>query len=118
MIDIEKVKTLTPPYEIYEVVPCQPAYFKVVDYEIGKATIHPRWPGAPPSKEVLAVRLHVDPKTKPYFPHYWDITPSRLVYQLAGMLTQKIPENMWLRIHRDIPGPKAHFSVGWVEKPP
>jgi len=118
MIDIEKIKTLTPPYEIFEFVPCQPAYFKIQDYEIGKVVIHPRWAGAPPSKEVIAVRLHVDPSTKPYYPHYWDITPSRLVHQLAGMLIAKIPEGMWLRIHRDIPGPRAHFSVGWVEKPP
>jgi hypothetical protein len=118
MIEIEKLTPLTPPYEIFEFVPCQPAYFRIVSYEIGRITITPRWPGAPPRKEIVCVRLHVDPATKPYYPHYWDITPSRLVHQLAGMLTAGIPEDMWLRIHRDIPGPKAHFSVGWVERPP
>jgi len=118
MINLEELKVLPPPYEIFEFVPCQPAYFKIVDFEFGKVIIHPRWPGAPPVKEVIAVRLHVDPVTKPFFPHYWDITPSRLVYQLAGMLVHGIPEGMWLRIHRDVPGPKAHFSVSWVEKPP
>ncbi len=117
MIEIEKLKTLPPPYEIFEFKPCEPAYFKIIDYEIGKITITPKWPGAPPSKTIVAIRLHVDPKTKPLFPHYWDITPSRLVYQLAGMLIRGIPEDKWLRVHRDVPGPKAHFSVAWVEKP-
>jgi len=118
MIEIEKLKPLTPPYEIFEFVPCQPAYFKIVDFEIGRISIKPRWPGAPPTKEIIAIRLHVDPATKPYFPQYWDITPSRLVHQLAAMLVQGVPKNMWLKIHRDIPGPRAHFSVQWVERPP
>jgi len=113
---LEELKELPPPYEIFEFEPCTPAYFKVVDYEIGKITIHPRWPGAPPAKTVIAVRLHVDPETKPFYPHYWDITPSRLVYQLAGMLIKGIPKGKVLKIHRDIPGPKAHFSVEWVEE--
>jgi len=118
MIDIEKLKILPPPYEIYEFVPCQPAYFKIVEVELGRMTITPKFPGAPPRKEILAIRLHVDPRTKPFFPHYWDITPARLVYQLAAMLLPTFPAELWLRIHRDITGPKANFSVGWVEKPP
>ena len=118
MIEMEKLKPLPPPYEIFEFEPCTPAYFRIVSYEIGKIVIQPKYPGAPPQKEVVAIRLHVDPETKKYFPHYWDITPSRLVYQLIGLLTQGIPENMWLKIHRDVPGPKAHFSVEWVESPP
>jgi hypothetical protein len=117
MIEIKKLRLLPPPYEIFEFEPCKPAYFKITDYEIGRMTIKPKWPGAPEFKEIVAVRLFVDPQTKPYYPPYWDITPSRLVYQLAGLLTTGIPKDMWLKIHRDIPGPKAHFSVSWVERP-
>jgi len=117
MYELEKLELLPPPYEIYEFEPCTPAYFKVVDYKIGKMTIKPRWPGAPPSKTIIAIRLYVDPATKKYYPPYYDITPSRLVHQLAGMLTTGIPKEMWLKIHRDIPGPKAHFSVEWVARP-
>jgi len=118
MIEIEKLPELPPPYEIYEFQPCQPAYFKVVEFKIGRMTIQPRFPGAPPTKTIAAIRLYVDPKTKKFYPPWYDITPSRLVYQLAGMLTQGIPQGMWLRIHRDVPGPKAHFSVSWVQAPP
>jgi len=118
MIEIEKLKELLPPYEIFEFVPCQPVFFKITDFEIGRMNISPKWPGAPATKTIVAIRLHIDPTIKPYYPHYWDITPSRLVHQLAGMLVPRFPKAMWLRVHRDIPGPKAHFSVSWVERPP
>ena len=111
---LEELPWLEPPYEIFEFEPQKPATFVVTDYKIGKIRIHPRWPGAPPEKVVIAIRLYVDPKTKPTFPPYWDITPSRLVYQLAGMLVRGIPKGYALRITRDVPGPKAHFSVEWV----
>ena len=117
MIEIEKLPELPGPYEIFEFQPRTPAYFKVTDFKIGRMTISPRWPGAPPTKVVEAIRLYVDPATKKYYPPWWDITPRRLVYQLAGMLTQGIPSGMWLKIERDIPGPKAHFSVQWVSRP-
>lgn len=117
MIEVEKLPPLEPPYEIYEFEPCTPAYFKVTEFKIGRMTISPRFPGAPPTKVIEAIRLYVDPETKKYYPPWWDITPRRLVYQLAGMLVSGIPSNMWLKIHRDIPGPKAHFSVEWVERP-
>ena len=114
MIEIEKLEVLPPPYEILETEPCTNYYIKVVDYKIGKITITPRWPGAPPAKTVVAVRLYTTPDWKKYFPHYWDITPARLVYQLIGLLAKGIPDGYVLKIHRDIPGPKAHFSVEWV----
>jgi len=113
-IIVEELTELPPPYEIWEFVPCEPTRFKVVAWELGRITIVPRWPGAPPEKVVAAIRLHVDPETKPYFPHYWDVTPARLVHQLAPLLAAGIPPHYWLEIHRDIPGPKAHFSVRWV----
>jgi len=113
-MQLETLKELPRPYEIYEFVPCHPADFKIVRYEIGKITITPKWPGAPTTKTIPAIRLHVDPATKPTFPHYWDITPTRLVHQLAAMLTAQFEPGKTIRIHRDIPGPKAHFSVMWI----
>jgi len=115
--DLSKLKTLPPPYEILELVPCEPVIIKVLDYQIGKITIHPRWPGAPPAKEVLCVRIFTDKQTKPTFPHYWDITPKRLTYQLINILIQEKLTGKYLKIHRDIPGPKAHYSIQILEKP-
>ena len=117
MIEIEKLPELPPPYEIFEFEPCTPAYFKITDWQLGRMTITPRFPGAPPTKVIEAIRIYVDPETKKFYPPYYDITPRRLVHQLAAILAQGIPEKMWLKVHRDVPGPKAHFSVQWVEKP-
>ncbi|MEM2370577.1 MAG: hypothetical protein QXH51_06715 [Candidatus Bathyarchaeia archaeon] len=113
-MELQALRELSRPYEIYEFVPCHPVDFKVMRYEVGRITIAPRWPGAPPQKTVIAVRLHVDPTTKPTFPYYWDITPSRLVHQLAAMLAADFKPGRTIRIHRDIPGPKAHFTVQWL----
>jgi len=81
---------------------------------MGRITIMPKYPGAPPVKTIAAIRLYAAPGAKPTWPPYWDVTPSRLVYQLAALLTQGIPENMMLEVIRDVPGPKAHFQVRWV----
>jgi len=116
-IDLKKLPPLPPPYEIFEFKPCEPAYFKIVDYQIGTMEIVPRYPGAPERKKIVAIRIFVDPETKKYFPYYWDITPSRLVYFLADLLARGIPKGMWLKIHRDVPGPSAHFEVAWVSMP-
>ena len=118
MIDERNLHTLPPPYEIIDFEPKKPIYLKVTDWKLGKISIHPRWAGAPETKEVVALRLYVDPATKQYYPPYYDVTPKRLVYQLAGTLAVRFPKGMWLRIERDIPGPKAHFGISWVEAPP
>lgn len=116
MIDESNLRPLPPPYEIFEFIPQQPVRFDVVKWEIGTMMIKPRYTATSEMKKIIAIRLHVTPESKPYFPHYWDLTPTRLVYQLAGLLPQGIPEGYVIQITRDIPGPKAHFSVEFVPK--
>lgn len=114
MMNLEGVEELTPPFEIFEFRPGVPATFEITAFKIGRMRIAPRWPGAPALKDILAVRIYVKPETKPAFPYYYDITPSRLVHQLAAMLTAGIPSGKKLRITRDVAGPKAHFTIEWV----
>ena len=111
---IEEMRELTAPYEILELEPCKSVRLRVVRFELGKIRISPRWPGAPAEKEVVGCRVHIDPGTKPAFPFYFDLTPSRLVHQLAALAVAPTPAGMELEIHRDVPGPKAHYSVRWV----
>ena len=111
---IEEMSELMTPHEILELEPCKPVRLRVIRFELGKIRISPRWPGAPPEKEVAGCRVHLDPAIKPMFPHYYDLTPSRLVHQLAALAVAPIPPAMELEIHRDVPGPKAHYSVRWV----
>lgn len=115
MMNFEGVETLPPPYEIVELEPGKPQVFDFTDYKIGKVSISPRWPGAPPIKEVLAIRLYAREGAKEYYPFYWDLTPARLTHHLAGMLTKGVPEGKKLKITRDIAGPRAHFGVEWVD---
>ena len=112
--DPKTLQPLEPPYEILELVPGKPVKMRVLDWKMGQMTIVPRYPGAPPTKTVVAIRIFTDPASKPTFPYYWDITSSRLVYQLAPMLAQGLHEKMALEITRDAPGPRAHYQVRWV----
>lgn len=113
-MDVSRLEALEPPYEIYEFPPAVPVRFVITTYKIGKMKIQPRFPGSPAEKEIEAIRLFVNPVTKPYFPPYYDLTPRRVVHQLAGMLVQGIPPGAQLEITRDIAGPQAHFSIRWV----
>lgn len=114
MIEVEKLPELAPPYEILELEPGKEYKFTVAGYEVGKMTIVPRKYPSPGQKTVVAVRIHVPQREKPAFPHYWDITPARLVYQLIGMLTAQRPEGRIISITRDQPGTAAHFSVKFL----
>jgi len=105
------VRRLPPPWEILELEPCKPIRIRVLRYEFGIIAIKPRWPGAPPEKIVKAVRLHVDPKYKPYWPHYWDVTPRRLAYQLAEIVKRPDISDFELVIHKVGEPPKAWFEV-------
>jgi hypothetical protein len=114
MIRKEVLPVLDPPYEILELEPGKTYTMTVEAFKIGRLTITPRFVGAPSEKEVIAIRIHVPKEEKPHFPYYWDLTASRLVYQLAEMLIHGWPTQKKIRIFRDIAGPKAHFSVSWV----
>jgi len=114
LIREEDLEWLPGPYEVVEFQPNRPFVFRPVGWKIGKMVIMPKWPGAPPKKEIVAVRVFVTEDQKKTFPYYWDITPSRLVAQLASLLTRGVPEGYTIKIVRDIPGPSAHFTVELV----
>lgn len=111
---VEQLQPLDPPYEIVDFEPGRPYRFTIVAWKMGRITITPRYPGAPPTKTIAAIRLYAAPGAKETFPPYWDITPSRLVYQLAVVLTQVTTFPVTLEVTRDVPGPRAHFQVGIV----
>lgn len=111
MIDLNALPALLPPFEIAELEPGVTYKYTVAGYDIGTMTIMPRHEAAGKEKKIVAVRLHVPKEEKPAFPHYWDFTPARLVYQLIGILTQQNIIGRQIAIERDLPGRQAHFSV-------
>ena len=115
MAELERLKELEPPYEILELKPGETKTFTVIDWQLGKITIHPRWPGAPKEKTVRAIRLFVPPEEKPLFPHYYDATAGTLVPQLWTILREAgVPPNrVVLTITKVGAAPKARFSVSY-----
>jgi len=74
---------LDPPYEILELADGESWTGRILSWEQGDVVIHPRYPGAPEEKRIRALRIHVDPTSKPTLPHYWDITSGTLI---AGLM--------------------------------
>lgn len=81
---------ITGPYEILELADGESVTFHVTAYETGDMTIHPTYPGAPESKVVDGLRVHVPITDKEYLPTYWDITGGHLVAGLKPLLDMLI----------------------------
>jgi len=109
--EFETLPILPPPYEIFEFSPCEETIWHIVAYEVGRMTIKPRWPGAPPQKEIVAIRLTMHEEFKEVPPPYWDLCPGRLVWSLIPLLQAGEHLKNYILIHRTVPGPKAHFSI-------
>lgn len=105
---------LLPPIEIVEFEPSKDYFFAIQRWELGETEISPRWPGAPPLKRIEGFRLWAKEGYKPYLPQYWDVFPRRLVYALKALLPTLDMDRFGIVIHRDLPGPAAHFSVRLV----
>jgi len=100
---------LAKPYEIYEWEDGETREFTIVRYEVGETTIVPRDGREPKTIEVI--RLHVPPEEKPEYPHYWDMTSSRLVAYLKGMLPTILRGPFKVKVTAIGTAPRTHFSV-------
>jgi len=113
------VKRLEPPYEILELRDGEVIWIKPISYQYGEIIIHPRYPGAPPEKVVLAMRIHVEPATKPFFPYYFDVTSRRAVAMLSAIIERAIGEGVWIVVRKHGFAPKAWFTISLEKvKPP
>jgi len=115
LAELERLKDLEPPYEILELKPGETKSLTVVDWQLGKMKISPRWPGAPAEKVIRAIRLFVPKEEKPTFPHYFDATAGTLVPQLYTILREAgvPPRTIRLEITKIGSPPKARFSVSY-----
>lgn len=100
------------PYEIYEWRDGEERVFTIERYEVGELEIHPR-DGRPP-KMIQVLRVHVPVEEKPAFPHYWDLTSSRLVAQLQSVLGAHRGSRRQVKVTAIGQAPRTHFSVTWL----
>ena len=103
---------LARPYEIYEWKDGETREFTVERWELGDLEIHPR-DGRPP-KNIQVLRIHVPTEEKPEFPHYWDLTSSRLTAQLRTILETRRGRGQRVKVAAIGKAPRTHFSVTWL----
>ena len=77
---------IEPPHEILELADGESVTFHVERWEAGDMTIHPTWPGAPETKVVEGLRVHVPMKDKEWLPSFWDLTAGHLVAAMKPLL--------------------------------
>ena len=87
-------RELPGPYEMFDISENETRCFHVTRYEFGTVTIKPRYPGAPPLKQVEAIRVYVREGEKEYLPNYWDITQRHLVAALKPLLPRIVSEGL------------------------
>lgn len=100
---------LAKPLNVLELADGESKSFTITKYELGETVINPAH--APQGKLVKVLRLHVRPQDHPTFPHYIDVTSSRLYAQLLPQLqlTERLTVR-WTLTARGIP-PKKYFTV-------
>jgi len=97
------------PYEIYEWSDGETKEFTIERWEEGDLEIHPR-DGRPPQM-IKGLRIHVPVEEKPEFPHYWDLTSSRLFAQLRAILQVHRLATHRVKVTAIGRAPRTHFSV-------
>ena len=99
------------PFEILELADGQMIELRILKWELGETVIHPRWPGAPAEKRINSLRVHVPPKVKPLFPHYWDVTSKTLIAQLLPYLEGRDFTKKTFRIRAHGVAPKKRYTL-------
>ena len=99
------------PVEVLELRDGQSITFRIERFVKGRLRIHPRWPGAPPEKEVEVLRIWVPKAYKPFFPPYWDITSNRLRAELEGFLQRPDVYNLEFKVTAFGSAPRTRYTV-------
>lgn len=97
------------PYEILELGDGESLTVRVERWESGEVTIYP--PHARQGKVIQALRIHVGPDQKQFFPYWWDLTSKTLVAQLLPMLEAGTVGTRPVTITKHGVAPRARFTV-------
>jgi len=105
------VSMLSEPYEIMELADGQDVTLAITRWELGRMLIKPRYPGAPASKEIQALRLHVPAGRKLLGPPFWDVTSQTLIAQLKPHLDDLARTGRAFRITAHGQAPRKRFTL-------
>jgi len=107
----EVLRRLQGPIELLDLADRGSVRLRVTYWERGSLEIHPRYEGAPASKEVEALRVHLAPGVKEYPPMYYDITSKTLMAQLLPLLLERGYERYTFVITKYGVAPRARFTL-------
>jgi len=107
----EGLRRLLGPNEILDLADRQSVTLRIINWEHGMETIHPRYPGAPAEKDIEVLRLHLAPGVKATPPMYYDLTAKTLIAQMLPLLERRGFENYLYVITKYGVPPKARFTV-------
>jgi len=102
---------LSEPFEILELEDGSSVRLKAVRFEAGEMDIHPRYSGAPETKRIPVLRVHLAAGIKPVGVPYWDVTSKTLQAQLKPLEPEIIGKGREFTITAHGSGPSKRFSV-------
>ena len=100
---------LEEPIEFLEMDDQEVRELKILDFEAGVTYIVPR--DGRPGHDIPALRVHVSPKDKTFFPFYWDISSKKLKAQIQPVLEAGGYQDKLFRIQKFGYKPRAAFTV-------
>ena len=107
----EKLPPLRKTAEIMDMRDGDSAKLIITDWEAGRMTIHPRYPGAPKSKIICGLRLYLQPETKTIGPPYFVLTSKTLIESLTPYLERPDFDQKLYTITKYGVEPKARFEL-------
>jgi len=107
----EKVAELPEPFEILELRDGESVRLKASGYALGRMSIKPRYPGAPESKEIQALRLRLPAGVKTVGPPFWDVTSQTLIAQLKPHLEDLVRTGREFKITAHGEAPRKRFEL-------
>jgi hypothetical protein len=104
-----KLKEIEGPYELLDLGNGETLNLRASGWELGQVMIHPG--RSITEKWVKTLRVYVPPKTKEYFPYYWDITSQTLIAQLLPWFQRPDYKQYEYKITKYGYAPRARFSL-------
>ena len=108
---MSEVRLLPEPYEILELRDDEGVTLKASAYVLGRMSIKPRYPGAPETKLIQALRLQLPAGVKTVGPSFWDVTSQTLIAQLKPHLEDLIRTGREFRITAHGEAPRKRFTL-------
>jgi hypothetical protein len=109
--DIARLPPLPHPQNPLDLEPEKEVEFRIQDWKAYRFTIRPRFPFAPVTKDVLAIRLFLFPGYSWRGLGYADATASKLVAALGAFLQRPDYREWIVKIKKVGLPPKAEFSL-------